>query len=97
MQGAFKTPGGKLVVVDFQVVDGLLQRVTVHGDFFLYPDEAFPALAAALEGTPAGVSEAVLADKVRNGLPPGAELVGASPEAIATAIKRGLAEAGGVA
>ena len=94
MQGQFKTPGGKLVVVDFQVVDGLLQHVTVHGDFFLYPDDAFPALAAALEGAPAALSETQLAEKVRTGLPAGAELVGASPEAIATAIKRGLGETG---
>jgi lipoate-protein ligase A len=90
MQGQFKTPGGKLVIVDFQVVDGLLRKVTVHGDFFLYPDEAFPALSAALEGAPAGLSEALIADRVRRGLPAGAELVGASPEAIATAITRGL-------
>jgi lipoate-protein ligase A len=97
MQGQFKTPGGKLVVVDFQVVDGLLRKVVVHGDFFLYPDDAFPALAAALEGVPSTLSEAAFADKVRKGLPAGAELVGASPEAIATAITRGLAERGSVA
>lgn len=94
MQGQFKTPGGKLVVVDFQVVDGLLRRVTVHGDFFLYPDEAFAALAGALEGAPAGLSEARLAERVRAALGD-AELVGASPEAIATAVTRGLATARG--
>ena len=94
MQGQFKTPGGKLVVVDFHVVDGLLRNVTVHGDFFLFPDDAFPALAAALEGAPAGLDATHFADRVRRGLPAGAELVGASPEAIATAIQRGLTAAG---
>jgi len=94
MQGQFKTPGGKLVVVDFQVIEGMLRDVTVHGDFFLFPDDAFPALAAALEGTPAGLDSTHIADRVRRGLPAGAELVGASPEAIATAIQRGLAAAG---
>ena len=58
MQGQYKTPGGKLVAVDFEVVDGLLRHVTVHGDFFLYPDDAFAALAGALEGAPAWAAKA---------------------------------------
>lgn len=95
MQGQYKTPGGKLVVVDFQVVEGFLRQVTVHGDFFLFPDDAFPSLSAALEGAPAGLSADLMAERVRKGLPAGAELVGASPEAIAAAIQRGLADAGG--
>ena len=96
MQGQYKTPGGKLVAVDFEVVDGLLRQVTVHGDFFLYPDDAFAALAGALEGAPAGLDEAALAARVRAAIPAGAELVGTSPEAIAIAVNRGLAGAKGI-
>ena len=40
MHGEYKTPGGKLVRVDFDVRDGGLRDVVVSGDFFLYPDEA---------------------------------------------------------
>ena len=35
MHGEYKVPGGKLVVVDLDVVDGFLRDVIVSGDFFL--------------------------------------------------------------
>ncbi len=38
--GEYKTPGGKLIAVDFDVIDGTLRNVVVTGDFFLYPEEA---------------------------------------------------------
>ena len=41
MQGRFKTAGGKLVVVDFEVEQGRLRNVVIHGDFFVYPEEAY--------------------------------------------------------
>ena len=47
MHGEYKVPGGKLVAVDLDVVDGLLSGVSVSGDFFLEPDEA---LAGAVVG-----------------------------------------------
>ena len=40
MHGAYKTPGGKLVQVDFDVRHDRLVNVEVSGDFFLYPEEA---------------------------------------------------------
>ena len=91
--GEYKTPGGKLVVVDFEVMNGRLAGVVVHGDFFMYPDEAFDDLARALEGAPAGEAEAAITARIRNGLRPGAELLGSSPEGIAMAVARAL-EAG---
>jgi hypothetical protein len=45
MHGEYKIPGGKLVVVDLDVIDGALRNVRVAGDFFLEPDEALPATA----------------------------------------------------
>ena len=38
MHGEYKVPGGKLVVVDFTVVDGRFSGVQISGDFFLEPD-----------------------------------------------------------
>ena len=52
MHGEYKVPGGKLVAVDLDVVDGLLRDVSVSGDFFLDPDEALEVLSAALDGLP---------------------------------------------
>ncbi|MDQ3692562.1 MAG: biotin--protein ligase [Chloroflexota bacterium] len=91
MHGEYKTPGGKLVVVDLTVVDDELRDVMVSGDFFLYPDEAFADLTASLEGLPADLSESEIAERVRLGLPRQAELLGSSPEAIAAAVRRALA------
>jgi lipoate---protein ligase len=89
-RGEFKTPGGKLIAVDFDVVDGLLRNVVVTGDFFLYPEEALPLLGRALEKSPTTLDEAEYAARVRTALDSGAELVGSSPEALAAAVGRAL-------
>lgn len=91
MHGEYKTPGGKLVVVDLEVQDAKLANVMVSGDFFLYPDDAFPTLTEALEGLEADLTESEIAEKVRMALPRDAELLGSSPEAIAAAVRRALA------
>jgi lipoate-protein ligase A len=97
MQGQFKTPGGKLVAVDFEIEDGVFRHVVIHGDFFLYPDDAFDYLAGAIEGAPANLPETELAARVHAALDGRAELIGSSPEAIATAISRGLAAGSSIA
>lgn len=96
MQGQFKTPGGKLVAVDFEMEDGVFRHVVVHGDFFLYPDDAFELLAGSIEGAPVDLPEAEIAARVRAAIDGRAELIGSSPEAIATAIARGIAEGSSV-
>lgn len=57
MHGEYKMPGGKLIVVDLDLVDGCLAQVQVSGDFFLEPDDALHAIDAALEGQPADADE----------------------------------------
>ena len=91
MHGEYKTPGGKLVVVDFRVEDGTLVNVMVSGDFFLYPEEALSDLTGALEGVSVELTESEIAEKVRYGLRREAQLLGSSPEGIATAVRRALA------
>lgn len=54
-----KIPGGKLVVADIETSNNRLSKVTISGDFFLDPDDAFEVLGPALEG--ASVSEDVSA------------------------------------
>ncbi len=90
MHGEYKTPGGKLVVVDFEVEDGSLRNVVVSGDFFLYPDEALEAITASLEGLPRETDEGGIAEAVRRAIPAGTEVLGTSPEGIAIAVQRAL-------
>ena len=94
LRGEFKTPGGKLIAVELDVVAGHLRDVVVTGDFFLYPEDALPILAGALEGTPADLAETAYAARVQAALGNGVELVGSSPEALATAVKRALVPEG---
>ena len=93
MHGEFKVPGGKLVVVDLDVVDGVLRDVAVAGDFFLEPDEALGAINAALTGAPADASALDLTARVTAALPRTAVLYGFAAADVATAVRRALAEA----
>jgi lipoate---protein ligase len=94
MHGEYKTPGGKLVVVDFEVVDARLRDVEVSGDFFLYPEESLGAITAALEGLPAVEDEPAIAQAIHAAIPAGTEVLGTSPEGIAIAVARALRTAG---
>lgn len=91
MHGEYKTPGGKLVMVDLESVDGHLHDVTVAGDFFLYPDDALTAITASLEGLDASLDERALTEHVAQAIAPGTELLGTSAEGIAIAVRRALA------
>jgi lipoate-protein ligase A len=90
VHGEYKVPGGKLVVVDLDVVDGRLAAVRLSGDFFLEPDDALPLIDAALTGLPADADGKAIAAAVQRALPDGAVLLGFSPEAIATAVRRAV-------
>ncbi len=90
MHGEYKTPGGKLVVVDFDVDDDLLNNVMVSGDFFLYPEETLEQISAALENMPVAASEDEMLRCLEDAIPDDAALVGFSPDAVVTAVKRGL-------
>ena len=90
MHGEYKTPSGKLVVVDFGVEDGRLSNVVVSGDFFLEPPEALAAIVRALEGSLTELGEEGFAGRIRDALGEGVDMVGFSPEAIARATVRGL-------
>ncbi|MEY9951917.1 biotin/lipoate A/B protein ligase family protein [Leifsonia sp. EB34] len=93
MHGEYKVPGGKLVVVDLEVVDGLISGFRLAGDFFLEPDTALEAIDAAVNGLPAEADSKTIAAAVKEALPEGASLLGFSPEAVAVAVRRALARA----
>lgn len=90
MHGEYKTPGGKMVVADFEVREGRISSVEVSGDFFLEPPEALEEITYALEDAPVETDETGLAERVRTACGPDVEMIGFSPEAVARAVKRGL-------
>ncbi|GAA2413622.1 biotin/lipoate A/B protein ligase family protein [Actinomadura vinacea] len=93
MHGEYKVPGGKLVVADVEVVDGLLRSPRISGDFFLEPDEALEAVNRALDGLPAALEAHDIAARVERGLPPGTVMLGLSAEAVGIAVRRAVAHA----
>jgi lipoate-protein ligase A len=93
MHGEYKVPGGKLVVVDLDVVDGRFANFRLAGDFFLEPDDALEAINAAVNGLPVETESKSIADAIQHALPEGAQLLGFSPDAVATTIRRALKRA----
>ncbi|MFZ4893640.1 lipoate--protein ligase family protein [Plantibacter sp. Mn2098] len=93
MHGEYKVPGGKLVVVDLDIVEDRIANFRLAGDFFLEPDDALADIDAAVNGLPATTDAAAIAAAIRGSLPEGAVLLGFSPEAVATAIRRSLSKA----
>ena len=95
MHGEYKVPGGKLVVVDLEVENGLIRNFRLAGDFFLEPDTALEAINAAIEGLPVETDASGISAAVRAALPEGAQLLGFSPDAVGTAVRRALVTAPG--
>jgi lipoate-protein ligase A len=93
MHGEYKVPGGKLVVADLDVVDGVITDFHLAGDFFLEPDSALEAIDAAVNGLPESADGAAIAKAVRAALPADAVLLGFSPEAVAVTVRRALSRA----
>lgn len=90
MHGEYKVPGGKLVVVDFAIVDGRIADMQVSGDFFLEPPDALDAIDRALEGLSSDADEPTLAAAVRAALGPTPQLFGITPEGVAVAVRRAI-------
>jgi lipoate-protein ligase A len=93
MHGEFKVPGGKLVVVDLDVVGGVIANFHLSGDFFLEPDSALEAIDSAVTGLSVDSDAATIATVVRLALPSNAILLGFSAESVAVAVRRSLAKA----
>jgi lipoate-protein ligase A len=95
VHGEYKVPGGKLVVVDLEVEDGHIAQFRLAGDFFLEPDTALDAINAAVNGLPVETDASAIAAVVRAALPEGAQLLGFTPEAVGTTVRRALVTAPG--
>ncbi len=89
--GEYKVPGGKLVVVDLHVSQGVLKDVHVSGDFFLEPPETLERLNAALEGQSSDASPQVLERALESVLDRDVMMYGITVEGVVTAVGRALA------
>ncbi|MEV8249503.1 biotin/lipoate A/B protein ligase family protein [Microbacterium sp. NPDC076768] len=95
MHGEYKVPGGKLVVVDLEIEDDRISRFRLAGDFFLEPDSALDDINAAVNGLPVESDASAIAAAVRGALPQDAQLLGFTPEAVGTVVRRALVTAPG--
>lgn len=93
LHGEYKVPGGKLVVVDFDVIDDVIRNPRVAGDFFLEPDEALEDLDRALDGLPVASDAKQISAAITRELRDGAVMLGFSADAVAVAVRRALTEA----
>ena len=89
--GEYKVPNGKLVIVEFEVVDDRLTDVVVSGDFFLEPPTTLDRIREGLEAAPADAGEDALVERLRMHVPADAVLVGLTLEGVAIAARRALA------
>ncbi len=93
MHGEYKVPGGKLVVVDLDVIDGRIANFRLAGDFFLEPDSALELINGAVNGLAEDSDASTISFAIQGALPDDALLLGFSPDAVAVAVRRSLARA----
>lgn len=93
MRGEFKVRGGKLVAVQCEVEDGRLTDVQLSGDFFIEPDDALLDINAALTGMSATATAEQYAADIEQALAPQVQLIGFTPQAVGTAVRRALGNA----
>ena len=91
MHGEYKVPGGKLVVVDLDVIDRRIANFRLAGDFFLEPDSALALIDEAVNGLSENSDASTISAAVQSALPEDAMLLGFSPDAVAVAVRRSLA------
>ena len=82
---AYKVKGGKLIKVKVELKDGLIQAITLLGDFFLHPEYVLEEIEASLKGV--HLSEAAIVNEMGKVIERNqATLIGASVEDFAQAI-----------
>ena len=88
--GEYKVPGGKLVVVDFELSDDRISDFRLSGDFFLEPDDALDCINGAINGLSPKLTIDEIAEAVRAALPSEVHLLGFTPESVGVAVRRAI-------
>lgn len=89
--GEYKVPGGKLVVVDFEVTSACFANMRITGDFFVFPEDAIDALARSINGMDVNASANDLQLAMSRAMGNDVELLGFGPVDVVAAIRRALA------
>ena len=90
MHAEYKVPGGKLVVADIEVDAQRISVCRIAGDFFLEPDDALETINDAIVGLPVSASSEDIAQAIATALPDDVVMMGFSPDAIGTVVRRAL-------
>lgn len=90
-RGEYKVPGGKLVIVEFDVVDDRFTNLRITGDFFAFPEDALDVLAKSLQGLETTASAIDLQLCMNRAISADMELLGFGPIDVVAAIRRALA------
>jgi len=86
----FKVPGGKLVAAETTVESGLIKKVKISGDFFMYPEATIIDLEEAITGTCVEDLESTIIDFFESRT---TQLIGVSPNDFIHVIRLSLASA----
>jgi len=84
-----KVEGGKLVRADVSF-DDEIQDVELHGDFFVYPEEALDRVEESQEGADPGADKATLSERIEHSLDDTVRLVGFGPEDVAEVVREAI-------
>ncbi len=79
----YKVPGGKLLRIEAELSGSTIEKVKIHGDFFLHPEEAIFGIEASLAGMDIYDSRLPM---ILSKASEGACMVGISAEDIMTAL-----------
>ena len=86
----YKVPGGKLVAAETTVESGLIKKVKISGDFFMYPEATIIDLEEAITGTCVEDLESTIIDFFESRT---TQLIGVGPNDFIHVIRLSLASA----
>ena len=75
LKGEYKVKGGKLIKCMIELQEGKIKEIKIHGDFFMYPEEAIEKLENGLKEIK--FEEEEIKDAIEKALK-GVELIGVS-------------------
>ncbi len=85
-----KVKEGKVVKVEIEH-DELIKRIKITGDFFLHPEDALEKIEESLPGLEKGANLETITSKIQKIVDAsGAQMIGLSPESLASVIKETL-------
>jgi len=89
LKGEYKVLGGKMIRVTLEEKNDKIQRIAITGDFFFYPEEAFPRFEQVLIGVKA--NEEAVRDAINSAYKKvGVVSVGVEPRDFVAAIMQTL-------